>query len=229
MNKKYSSSTNKLIHQSNNERLTQTVVLLNRQYEIIQYLFSKREPKIFGDIENEINSGSQTAQSLYPVYEYIFSLIDNLVRYQKVLNVMPTVNQRKDTVAKYNKILNPLKEARNQIQHINNDIDNSFSGPLLGSVCWNKGPTQYIVSLGDIGRARSTPGVWFDTQSRSFVSELCYIYNETYHDLRKATSETTAIHKWLSSSTTITIDNAPYNPNLHFQALKLEVSLLNRL
>jgi hypothetical protein len=226
--KKHTSSTNKLIHQNIDERLAQTVVLLHRQREIIQHLSSKREPEVLKNIENEISSGSQTVQSLYPVYEYTFSLIDNLVRYQKILNVTPKVSQREKAIAKYNKVLEPLKQARNQIQHINNDIENSFSGPLLGSVCWNRGLTQYIVSLGDIGRSRSTPGIMLDTHTGEFVAELCYIYNETYHDLHKAVSETEEVHRWLTSAITITIDNAPYNPNSHFQALKVEFNLNSR-
>jgi hypothetical protein len=223
--KKRTLSTDKLIHQSIDERLAQTIVLLNRQYEIIQHLSSKREPEVLGSIEKDITSGSQTVQSLYPVYEYIFSLIDNLVRYQKILNVTPKVSQREQSIVKYNKALEPLKQARNQIQHINNDIENSFSGPLLGSICWNRGLTQYVISLGDIGRSRSTPGIVLDTHTGRFVAELCYVYNETYHDLHKAVSETQEIHEWLSNTINITIDNAPYDPNSHFQALKLEFNL----
>jgi hypothetical protein len=176
-------------------------------------------------IEKEISSGLQTVQSLYPVYEYIFSLIDNLVRYQKILNVTPKVSQKEKSIVKYNKVLEPLKQARNQIQHINNDIENTFSGPLLGSICWNRGRTQYIVSLGDIGRSRSTPGIVLDTHTGRFVAELCYVYNETYHDLHKAVSETQAIHEWLSNTITITIDDAAYDPNSHFQAFKAEFNL----
>ena len=223
--KKHTSSTNKLIHQSIDERLAQTVVLLNRQYEIIQHLSSKREIEVLSSIEKEMSSGSQTVQSLYPVYEYIFSLIDNLVRYQKILNVTPKISQKEKSIVEYNKVLEPLKQARNQIQHINNDIENSFSGSILGSICWNKGLTQYIVVLGDIGRSRSTPSIALDTHTGSFVAELCYVYNETYHDLHKAVSETQTIHEWLSNTITIVIDGAAYDPNSHFQALKVEVVL----
>jgi hypothetical protein len=220
--KKHTSEFAKLTQESIDERLAQSVVLLNRHHEIIDYLFSKRESEILKSLEHDINSGSQTIQSVYPLYEYIFSLIDNLVRYQKILNVTPTLHQKKTPIAEYNKILSPLKEARNQIQHINDNIKYSFSGPLLGSVCWCRGLTQYIVSLGDIGRQRTVPGTYFDTHTGKFVAELCYIYNETEHDLHKAISETTKIHNWLSHEISFSIDNAPYDLNSQFQAVRLD-------
>jgi hypothetical protein len=223
---KRSSDTGQFIKQSIDDRLIQTVVLLNRQYEIIQYLSSKREPDVLNHLENAINSGTTTIQSVYPVYEYVYSLIDNLVRYQKIFAVMPKISQKEEAISRYNRALFPLKEPRNQIQHINNDIDNSFFGPLLGSICWNRDLTQYVVSLGDIGRSRSIVGIPLDTQTGIFVAEFCFIYNETYHDLHKAILETAEVHKWLSNEISITIDDAPYDPNSHFHATKFITTLM---
>jgi hypothetical protein len=223
--RKRNSEPAKLIQESIDERLAQAVVLLSRQYEIIDYLFSQRESEVLKPIESEISSGLPKVQSVYPVYEYVYSLIDNLVRYQKILNVTPKLNQKEQPISDFNLALSPLKEARNNLQHINDNLRCSFSGPLLGSICWNRGPTQYIVALSDVGRSRSVPGIVLDTQTGTFVAELCYVYNETYHDLHKAVSEAAAVHEWLSTKISMSIDNAPYDPNSHFQAIKLEFSL----
>jgi hypothetical protein len=223
--RKRNSETAKLIQESIDERLAQAVVLLSRQYEIIDYLFSQKEAEVLKSVEREISSGLPKVQSVYPVYEYVYSLIDNLMRYQKILNVTPKLNQKEQPISNFNLALSPLKEVRNNLQHINDNLKSSLSGPLLGSICWNRGLTQYIVSLSDVGRSRSVPGIVLDTQTGTFVAELCYVYNETYHDLHKAISETAAVHKWLSTVISMSIDNTPYDPNSHFQAIKLEFKL----
>jgi hypothetical protein len=169
-------------------------------------------------LENAIDCGTPTIQNVYPVYEYVYSLIDNLVRYQKIFAVIPKISQKEEAISKYNRALSPLKEPRNQIQHINNDIDKS--------VCWNRGLTQYLVSLGDIGRSRSMAGIPLDTQTGTFVAEFCFVYNETDHDLHKAVLETAEIHKWLSNQINITIDDVPYDPNSHFHATKIIAKLM---
>jgi hypothetical protein len=85
-------SEKNLIQESVNAKLLQALILLSRQHEIIAYLHEEREVAVLKEFEDTISKGSQAVSCVYPVYEYVFSLIDNLVRYHKILNSLPRVS-----------------------------------------------------------------------------------------------------------------------------------------
>jgi hypothetical protein len=148
-------SAKNFIQESVNATLLQALVLLNRQHEIIAYLYEEREITVLKVFEDAISKGSQTVSCVYPVYEYVFSLIDNLAKYYKILASVPRVSQKGAVISNYNRLLAPLKEARNKLQHINRHLDNTFSGPLMGSICWNRESHQFIASLSDLAKTNS--------------------------------------------------------------------------
>lgn len=197
------------------------MILLNRQFELIEHLVSHRQSLVLESLEKVIEQNSQSIFHVYQVYEYTYSLIDNLVRFQKIANVVPKISQKSPELVAYNRAMGNLKNARNQIQHINNDIENNYTGPLLGSICWTKQNEQYLVSFNDVGRERSVPGIALNMQTGQFLEDLCYIYNEELHNLGEAIRFTRSIYQWISSLVEIRIDDKPYNPADHFTAIRM--------
>ena len=215
-------SAKSLIQESVNAKLLQALILLNRQHEIIAYLHEEREVAVLKEFEDTISKGGQTVSCVYPVYEYVFSLIDNLVRYHKILNSVPRVSQKDAIISCYNRLLAPLKDARNKLQHINRHLDNAFSGPLMGSICWNRESHQYVASLSDAARANSVAGVVLDTHTGKFVAQFVYIENEIHYDLREITAATREVHEFVVNRFDVQIDGIPYDPSMHFQAFRID-------
>ncbi|MCX5954908.1 MAG: hypothetical protein NTW51_00490 [Cyanobacteria bacterium] len=215
-------SAKNLIQESVNAKLLQALILLNRQHEIIVYLHEDREVAVLKEFEDAISKGSQTVLCVYPVYEYVFSLIDNLVRYHKILNSVPRVSQKDAIISNYNRLLAPLKDARNKLQHINRHLDNTFSDPLMGSICWNRESHQFVASLSDAARANSVAGVDLDTHTGKFVAQFVYIENEIHYDLREITAATREVHEFVVNRFDVQIDGKPYDPSMHFQAFRID-------
>ena len=221
-------SAKNLIQESVNAKLLQALILLSRQHEIIAYLHEEREVAVLKEFEDAISKGSQTVSCVYPVYECVFSLIDNLVRYHKILNSVPRVSQKDAIISSYNRLLAPLKDARNKLQHINRHLDNTFSGPLMGPICWNRDSHQFIASLSDAAKANSVAGVALDTHTGKFVAQFVYIENEIHYDLHGITAETREVHEFVVNRFDVQVDGKPYDPSMHFQASRTDFGLLFR-
>lgn len=115
-----------------------------------------------------------------------------------------------------------LKDIRDQIQHINNDIENDYTGPLLGNIFWVVGTKQFNAVFHDIGRERSAPGAILDTATGKYLHEFCYVYNEKYYDLQKAIDGVKVFNLWINSKIKIQIDGKDYNIRNHFAAFGAE-------
>lgn len=160
---------------------------------------------------------------VYPVYEYVFSLIDNLVRFHKILNSVPRVSKKNAIISSYNRLLAPLKDARNKLQHINRHLNNTFSGPLMGSICWNReGGHQFIASLSDVAKPNSVAGVSLDTHTGKFVAQFMYIENDIHYDLYEMIQLTREVHEFVVNRFDVLIDGKPYDPSMHFQAFRID-------
>ncbi len=208
------------------EALAQAVVLLERQHMLIEHLI-KTNSFALKDTESAIEANNQSISHVFNVYNYVFLLIDHLVRYQKITAVLPKFNKKRHEFRAFNKNMGTLKDIRNQIQHINNDIENSFSGPLLGTICWAAGNSSYIASFHDIGRKRSSYGLIYDSHQDKYTSEFCYVYNDTYHDLGKAIQAVRTFSEFIRSSVHIEIDGKQFEADKHFVAVRMQFSRQN--
>lgn len=215
-------SAKKLIQESVNATLLQALILLSRQHEIIVYLHEEGENVALKEFEDAISKSSQTVSFVYPVYEYVFSLIDNLVRYRKILNSVPRVSRKDVIISAYNRLLAPLKEARNKLQHISRHLSNTFSGPLMGSICWIREGSQFIASLSDVAKSNSVAGVALDTHTGKFVAQFVYIENEIHYDLREIIKAIREVHEFVVSRFDVQIDGMPYDPSMNFQASRFD-------
>ncbi|WP_136657670.1 hypothetical protein [Nitratireductor sp. XY-223] len=207
------------------EKVVEAFVLLDRQYELTRHLIQTSGTAL-DKFENAMGENRQDLTNVLSVFNYVFALIDHLVRYQKIVFSFPVISQKSAECRALNTTMGELKDARNQLQHINMDIENENSGPLLGAVGWAKGNTQYMAALTDVSRKRSSPGLIFDTHEGKHTSEFCYIYGEVYHDLGKAVEGMHKFQEFLRKKVSVTVDGKDYNPAKHFIALKMQINLL---
>ena len=200
------------------KRLAQAVVLLDRQYLLTDHLIKNRRC-VLQDFENAVTEKRESLTHVLDVYNYVFGLIDHLVRYQKIAMVLPRLNQNDPEYRALNFAMGELKDVRNQLQHINNDIENENSGPLLGSICWASGQRQYMASFHDIGRKRSSPGLIFDRDKGIHIEGFSYVYNEKRHDLDKAIEGLHTFNTFINGIVHLEIDGKVYDPKDHFMAV----------
>lgn len=64
-------------------RLIQTVILLDRQYALLEHLIGTKN-HVLKDFELAVEKGEQTLEHVLDVYNYVFALIDHLERYRKL-------------------------------------------------------------------------------------------------------------------------------------------------
>ena len=159
------------------------------------------------------------------VYHYIFALIDHLVRYQKIAFMLPRLNKKDPEYRALDDAMGHIKDIRNQLQHINNDIENDYTGPLLGAVWWVSGQRQFVAVFPDIGRPRSSPGIILDTCTGKYGQEFCYVYNGEYHDLSRAIAGVREFNEFMNARVRVKVDGRPYDPKEHFVALCIELRI----
>ena len=206
------------------ELLVQTIVLLQRQQMLIDRHVTTQSVAL-GNFEKSISGTTQSVVEVLDVYNYVFGLIDHLVRYQKIASYIPKFNQKKEEYKAFEVALKGLKDIRNQFQHINNHIDNKFSGPLLGSISWFNCNASFTAALPDINRVKTMPGLIFDIQENKFIHDFCYIYNESYYDLGKAICGVRSFSKFIETWVSIEIDGKPYAAESNFMAYSVAIKL----
>ena len=205
-------------------KLVQAVVLLDRQYLLMDHLIVTRG-HVLREFERAIEEKQQALDYVLDVYNYVFALIDHLVRYEKIAFVLPRLNQKTAEYRALGDAMGGIKDIRNQLQHINSKIENDYSGPLLGTVCWVSGQRQFIASFHDIGRPRSSPGIILDTRTGTYAQEFCYVYNDKYHDLGRAIDGVRTFNKFVNSRVRVKVDGKQYDPKDHFAAICIELRM----
>lgn len=206
------------------DRLIQSVILLDRQYCLIEHLINTQH-HVLQDFEHAIAKKEQALHHVLDVYNYAFGLIDHLERYRKIALSIPRLNHKEPECRSFIESMGAIRDVRDQLQHINNDIENDYTGPLLGSVCWTSEQKQFIAAFHDIGRQRSSPGLILDTRTGKYVHEFCFVYNEKYHDLQKAIEGVRAFNKYIKSKIQVQIDGKDYETKDHFSAICAEFKL----
>jgi hypothetical protein len=203
-------------------RLVQGMILLHRQYLLTRHLVST-QGVIVPKLEESLRGGEQSFPEVLEIYNYVFALVDHLVRLQKIVASLPRLNKKDPEVLKFDAAMGGLKEIRNQFQHINNDIENAFTGPLLGAICWGRGPEQFVVSMNDIGRERSSELTSFDTWGAGFPEHFHYLYNGRSYDLQAAIDGTEAFWQWLDTKILVQVDGRKFDPASFSASLMLTI------
>lgn len=203
-------------------RLVHAFVLLGRQYLMTEHVVQRRRPRVLGLFEKAIKNKNATIHDVVRVYELAFSIVDNIVRYQKIAGMLPRFGQKTEEFKLFSSKLSGLKDLRNLLQHINGDIDTEFESPILGGVTWVKGEVNYMAAFNDLGGSRSLPGIVYDTQENKFTSNFCYVHNDKYYDLSEAIGGYRGYHKYVESKCAVDVNGKRYSVNEHFMALAME-------
>src|SRR5579884_1538626 len=120
------------------QKFIQSVILLDRQYALTEHLIATQS-QVLKNFERAAEKNEQALNHVLDVYNYVFALIDHLERYRKIALSIPILNQKCAECRALINSLGGLKDVRDQIQHINNEIENEYTGPLLGSIFWVSG------------------------------------------------------------------------------------------
>jgi len=202
--------------------LIEAAVLLERQYLLTKHLIDSRGEAL-KEFEQAIAQQQQTINNVLDVYNYVFALIDHLIRYQKIAFSIPRLNKKIVEYRALDEAMGELKKIRNQFQHINNDIENKYIGPLLGSICWISNQKQFMALFHDLSRQRSAPGIILNTRTDQYSHNFCYVYNEKYYDIEKAILGMHTFNEYIRSLVEIKVDGKNYNAKEHFTALCIDL------
>jgi hypothetical protein len=203
-------------------RALQAVVLLYRQYMLTERLIETRD-KVLEKFELAVQTKRQSLNHVLDAYNYVFSLIDHLARFHKIAFIIPRINHKSAEFRKLDDAIGVFKDIRDQLQHIQNDLDNNYSGPLLGGICWINGTRQFMACFNDVGRQRSIPGIILSIKKGGFLHRFCYIYNNEYYDLDKAVDGMREFTDYIKSIAKIEVNNKPYEPKDDYIALCLDI------
>ncbi len=203
------------------KRLIHAFVLLGRQFLVTEHVVRKRKPKVLAAFEKSIKEKKQSIQDVLRVYELAFSIVDNIVRYQKIASILPRFGQKTGEFKLFSSRLTGMKELRNLLQHINRDIDTEFESPILGGITWAKKDLNYIAAFNDIGVKRSIPGLVYDTQENRFTKDFCYVHNGKYYDLSMAIKGYREYQKYVEEKCQVNLDGKQYKVDEHFIALAM--------
>jgi len=209
------------------KRLIHAFVLLGRQFLITEYAIRKRKPRVLASFEKAINEKRQGIQDVLRVYELAFSIVDNIVRYEKIASILPRFSQNSYEFKLFLSRLKGMKELRNLLQHINSDIDTEFESPILGGVTWVRNDVNYMAAFNDLGEKRSVPGLVYDTQENRFTKDFCYVHNGKYYDLSMAINGYREHQKHVEERCQVNLDGSKYEADEHFIALAMAFRLPN--
>ena len=206
------------------KKFIHSFVLLERQFLITEYLVKKRKPRVLSEFEKSLKLEKQSVQDVLRVYELVFSIIDNVVRYEKIASTLPKFNQKNEDYKRFSKNLEGMKELRNLLQHINGEIENDFKSPILGGVAWVKNNTNYMAAFNDLGEGKSLPSLVYDTHKDEFTQDFCYVHDGKYYDLSKAIKGYQDYQKYVKNRSLIKVDAKSYDVSDHFVALGMEIA-----
>lgn len=103
------------------KKLEQSMVVLNQQHLLIQRLANEQGVALRC---YEIAAETQSVKLVHvlDIFNYVFALIDHLVRFHKLAHGLPCISHRSLEFRFFDDATGELKEIRNQIQHLNNEV-----------------------------------------------------------------------------------------------------------
>lgn len=204
------------------KRLIHAFVLLGRQFLITENVVRKRKPRVLTSFEKATKESKQNIQDVIRVYEMVFSIVDNIVRYEKIASMLPRFSHKSDDFKLFSSRLQGMKELRNLLQHINGNIDSEFESPILGGITWAKNDINYMAAFTDLGEKRSLPGLVYDTHEHRFTKNFCYVHNGKYYDLSMAINGYQDYQKHVEGRCQVELNGSKYKAEEHFIAYAMK-------
>lgn len=118
----------------------------------------------------------------------VTTVIDALARTLKISRKLSGLNQKGDDFHRYIESQDWVVEARNKVQHINEEVRKGNTGPILGSLVWCTDNHHYMLSLTTPFPGEQIPGLVIDTVANKTIMDMAYVYNDRYLNVPRAYS-----------------------------------------
>lgn len=176
-------------------------------------------------LESAMLAGTQDITQVIDLYNYIFLLIDHICRFRRVALRVPKEISKSQEYKKCMTSLSEFTSTRNTFQHIDEKIDNEWSGPLLGAICWVSDGKHFLISFNDVNRIRSSPTLIFDTHEGTFTRNFVYICNDIYYDIGDAINRIELFIKFFQKTVHFSRDERELNIRDDFLAVTFDFQI----
>ena len=167
---------------------------------LLKYNYENELLRIKHEIEEKSKSGASVEYiEVIAAMSAITGVIDALARTLKVSRKLSSLNQKGVEFKFYISSQDWVIDARNKVQHINDEIKNNNTGLILGSLIWANGTSHYLLSLNSPFPGEQIPGLVIDTHTGKTLMELAYVYNERYLDIPRAFDGAMEFSKYVKS------------------------------
>lgn len=175
---------------------------------LLKYNYENELIRIKNEIEEQCNSGKNVEYfEVIAAMSAITAVIDALARTLKVSRKLSALNQKGTEFKSYIASQDWVIDARNMVQHINEEVKNSNTGPILGSLIWANGSSHYLLSLSSSFPGEEVPGLVIDTHTGKTLMDLAYVYNDRYLDIPRAFSGAMEFSKYVKSGFVLKDEN----------------------
>lgn len=143
--------------------------------------------------------------SIIEIYISALGLIDYFHRYQQIISAMPLIRKDQPEIRKLNKALEPVKECRNYLQHMREDLMkiDPISYPILGAISWIHNGRNYMLFSNQPTQDISSPSIIYDTWTDTYVCKYLIVVGG--HEIRvdSVYTETKEFWEWLQKAVQI--------------------------
>ena len=125
-----------------------------------------------------IHDVPNVADRFGPVLVTAMGIVDFAHRFGQLMDAMPLLkgSLRRSHLQKLREALAPVRDTRNHLQHLRNDLaeGSSIDYPLMGSITWIQGGQCYTVALMTPGFEITVPSMAFDSFGIGYVARYQY-------------------------------------------------------
>ena len=165
---------------------------------------------LFLDLESQVKlataEGVQDKQSItIGLYVSALGLIDYFHRFYQILDAMPLLSKKMPEFKKLRKMIAPVTECRDYLQHIRNDLSEHYqiTYPILGSISWICDGFNYTMFAGQPTAKCHMPGIAYDRVLDRFVCKYQITVGSHEIHLDSVYVELKSFWKWLDEHTVI--------------------------
>ncbi len=166
---------------------------------------------LFTDLENGTNVARDAEKikndSSIVIMLYITALgiIDYFHRFHEVISAMTLIRKDQPELKKLTKVMAPVKECRNYLQHMRGDLmkNESIDYPILGALSWIYEGRNYVLYSNQATRSFSMPGIAFDRLAGNFVCKYQLVVGGHEIKLDVVYREAKSFWAWIETSVVI--------------------------
>lgn len=163
------------------------------------------------ELEPIIHGSPNVADRFGPILVTAMGIVDFAHRFGQLMDGMPLLKDslRRTHLQKLRKVLVPVKDTRNHLQHLRSDLarGSSIDYPLMGSITWIQGDQCYTVALETYGFGITVPSMAFGAFGIGYVARYQYTVASQIILLDPLVATMRESFDWLASIFTISDPN----------------------